>query len=222
MRKTCGCGRWRGPWRRAGAATGQRLGLAVEVLGEVEDVGRLLDPRVDLRLRPPGDLEREAHVRRDAHVRVERVVLEHHRDVPVARVDVGHVAVADADGSAVDRLEAGEHAQRGGLAAAGRADQDEELAVADLEVERVDRGAVEAGVATGGSVEGHSCHGHLLHRQERAGRSEWRVRAAEPYPVPGVFELTLAYRLVRGDALASTSGERRGSRRCPMTVRSRR
>ena len=42
--------------------------------------------------------------------------------------------------AAVDLLEAGEHPQAGGLAAAGGADQDEELAVGDLEVELVDRG----------------------------------------------------------------------------------
>ena len=57
----------------------------------------------------------------------------------------GDVAVADADRAAVDVLEAGEHAQRGGLAAAGGADEDEELAVADLEVELVDRGLLVPG-----------------------------------------------------------------------------
>ena len=88
-----------------------------------------------------GDLQREAHVVGDRHVRVERVVLEHHRDVAVLGRQVGDVAVADADRAAVDVLEAGEHPQRGGLAAAGRADEDEELAVADLEVELVDGGA---------------------------------------------------------------------------------
>ena len=37
------------------------------------------------------------------------------------------------------RLEAGDHPQHGGLAGAGRAEHGEELAVADLEVDRVDR-----------------------------------------------------------------------------------
>ena len=43
--------------------------------------------------------------------------------------EVRDVALADADGARVDVLEAGEHAQRGGLAAAGGTDEDEELAV---------------------------------------------------------------------------------------------
>ena len=53
---------------------------------------------------------------------------------------VGDVAVADQDLARVDLLEAGEHAQGRGLAAAGRADEDEELAVVDLQVQLVERG----------------------------------------------------------------------------------
>ena len=58
----------------------------------------------------------------------------------------GHVAVADADPPAVDGLEAGQHPQRRGLAAAGRADEDEELAVGDLEVDPGYGGPVGAAV----------------------------------------------------------------------------
>ena len=107
----------------------------------------------DLLLGDAGDLEREAHVLGDRHVRVQRVVLEHHRDVAVLRRDVGDVAVADEDAARVDLFEAGEHAQRGGLAAAGGADEDEELAVGDLEVELVDGGAFGARVEAGCLVE---------------------------------------------------------------------
>jgi hypothetical protein len=139
-------------------ATRQRLGLAVEVLLEVEDLGGFPHPLGDLVLGLAGDLQGEAHVVGDAHVRVERVVLEHHRDVAVLRRQVGDVAVADADRTAVDVLQAGEHPERGGLAAAGRADEDEELAVADLDVECVDRGALGPGEQTGGLVEGHGGH----------------------------------------------------------------
>ena len=53
----------------------------------------------------------------------------------------GHVVddpVADEDLAVGDVLEPREAAQRGGLAAARRADQDQELAVVDLQVEVVD------------------------------------------------------------------------------------
>ena len=56
-------------------------------------------------------------------------------------------------------LEACEHPQRGRLAAAGGADEDEELAVLDVEVETVHRGALGARVDPGGVVEGNCCHG---------------------------------------------------------------
>ena len=49
--------------------------------------------------------------------------------------------------------------RRGGLAAAGGADQDEELAVADLQVEPVDGGPAGARVQPGGLVKRYRCHG---------------------------------------------------------------
>jgi hypothetical protein len=107
-------------------------------------------------------------------VRVQRVVLEHHRDVPVLRLDVGDVAVADEDAARVDVLEAREHAERGGLTTTGGADEDEELAVLDVQVERVDRGARATRVDPGGLGVRDCSHaeGTSFHRQERAGRSE--------------------------------------------------
>src|SRR5699024_9056300 len=88
-----------------------------------------------------------------------RVVLEHHRDVTILRRDVGDVAIADQDATGIDLLEAGEHAQGGRLAAAGRADEDEELAVADLDVEAVDGRALLARIHAGCVVERDCCHG---------------------------------------------------------------
>ena len=73
------------------------------------------------------------------HVRVERVVLEDHRDVAVLRREVVHDLAADANDAVADRLEPGDHPQRARLPAARRADEDDELAVADLEVEVADR-----------------------------------------------------------------------------------
>ena len=54
--------------------------------------------------------------------------------------DVVDASVADVQVAAGDLLEPGDHAQRGALAAARRADQHQELLVADLNVEVVDRG----------------------------------------------------------------------------------
>ena len=117
-------------------------------------------------------------------MRVERVVLEDHRDVAVLGGQVGDVAVADPDVAAVDLFEPGEHPQGGGLAAAGGADQHEELAVTDLDVELVDGRTLRAWKEPGRFVERDSCHDcSSLHRQVRAGRSEWRVVCGRLLPV---------------------------------------
>ena len=138
------CGRWRGPSppaaagrRRAPSACG--AGSSVEARGS----RRPPRPRVASALPAPGAAERERDVSPHGHVRVERVVLEDHRDVALRRVHVVDHPVADQQPTVGDLLQAGRHAQRSRLAAAGRADEDEELAVADVEVEFGDRlGAV--------------------------------------------------------------------------------
>ena len=104
----------------------------------------LLDAARDLVLREALEPQPERHVLVHRHVRVERVVLEHHRHVAVLRRDVvDHLAV-DRDLAAGDVLEAGDHPQRRRLAAAGRADQHHELLVGDVEIDAAHRlGVVE-------------------------------------------------------------------------------
>jgi hypothetical protein len=94
------------------------LGLAVEELLDVEDAGRLLDADVDLRLGKLADLESESHVVVDGHVRVQGVVLEHHRDVAVLGRHVVHELPVDEQLAFRDVLESGDHAQGRRLAAA--------------------------------------------------------------------------------------------------------
>ena len=72
------------------------------------------------------------------HVRVEREELEDEGDVALAGMRPGHVAVVEQDAPAGDRLQTGDHAQRGRLAAARRAEQHNELAIVDGQVYRLD------------------------------------------------------------------------------------
>ena len=91
--------------------------------------------RLDLVLGEALEPQPERHVLEHRHVRIERVVLEHHRHVAVFRRHVvDHLAV-DPDLAAGDVLEAGDHPQRRRLAAAGRADQHDELLVGDVEID---------------------------------------------------------------------------------------
>ena len=120
-------------------AARQFLRLAVEVPADVEDVGRFLDPSLDVRLGHLAQLQPEGEVVADGHVRIERVALEDHRDVAILGGHVVDDPLADPQLAGGDLLEPGDHPQAGRLAAARRPDQDHELAVVDLEVEVVYR-----------------------------------------------------------------------------------
>jgi hypothetical protein len=67
----------------------------------------------------------------------ERRGLEDEADVPLARRQEGHVVGIEVDLAAGRLDQAGDHPQRRGLAAAGRAEERDQLAVRDLQVERV-------------------------------------------------------------------------------------
>jgi hypothetical protein len=112
--------------------------LAIEELGQPEHGGRLAHQPSPLRLVDVAGEQRELDVLAHRLVRVERVALEHHRDVPVLGLDAGDHLAADAHRAVGGLVEPGDHAQRGGLPAAGRAEEHEELAIGHVEREVVD------------------------------------------------------------------------------------
>jgi hypothetical protein len=120
-------------------AAGQRGGLAREVRLQAEDLGRILDAAGDLALGCLAHLQAESHVLGHGHLRVKGIVLEDHRDVAVLGRQVVHDLVADLDGPAGDVFQSGDNPQGGRFPAPGRADQDHELAVRDLQAEVVHR-----------------------------------------------------------------------------------
>jgi hypothetical protein len=73
-------------------------------------------------------------------VRVQRVGLEHHRQVALGRADFGDVAAIEFDGAAADFFKAGDQPQQGGFTAAGRADEDHEFLVVHFKVDALDDG----------------------------------------------------------------------------------
>jgi hypothetical protein len=102
---------------------------------QLEHHRRVLDPLAHLLvarlLQPEGERDVLVH----AEVRVERVVLEHHRQVAVAGREVVDDLVADLDLALGDVLQPHDHPQDRRLPAARRADEDHELAVVDLQVD---------------------------------------------------------------------------------------
>ena len=127
-------------------AARQLARLALEQVRDVEHLGAPPCTFLSISsLRQLPHLQREGEVLEDRLLRIERVVLEHHRDVPVLGIEVVDHAVADEDVAARHRDQPGDEVERRRLAAARRADQRHELAVLDGErdvVHGIDRPVV--------------------------------------------------------------------------------
>src|SRR5258706_16258542 len=70
-------------------------------------------------------------------MRPERVVLEHHADLPLVRRQPAHDALAEANLPGVGLVEAGEQTEQRRLAAARGAEQGEQLSVCDRELDAI-------------------------------------------------------------------------------------
>src|SRR5215217_185757 len=119
-------------------AAGERLRLPVEETLDGENPCGLLHPARDLVLIHLPELEGETHVLPHVHVRVEGVVLEDHRDVPLARRKIVDDLIPDKDLAAAYILEAGDHTQSGGLPTTRRPDEDDEFPIWYVQVHLVD------------------------------------------------------------------------------------
>ena len=109
--------------------------LAVAVAVEAHHLQHLGDLGGALAARHAFDLQPVADVLGDRHVREERVVLED--GVDVARVGrlLRDVGAAEGDAARVGLLEAGDHTQRRRLSGARRAEEREEFAVGDVQID---------------------------------------------------------------------------------------
>ena len=125
--------------------TRKSLGLTRKVIGDAEDLCRGLDLFVDDFLGHLAELETECHVVVDGHMRIERVVLEDHRDVSVLRDDVVDELAVDIKFARRNFFETGDHTERRGLTAARGTDEDDEFLIPDVEAE-VEHCLVAAGI----------------------------------------------------------------------------
>ena len=91
---------------------------------------------------------------------IQRVALEDHGDVALARLELVHAPPADGDLTLGDRLEPRDHAQQRRLAAARGPDQHDEFAIGNVEVDVVHHDhAVEA---LGDVADVHCSHGRYF------------------------------------------------------------
>ena len=115
-------------------------------------------------------------------MREDSVVLEHHADVALGRIHVIDPAVAEVEVAAFDAVEACDHSQQGGLAAAGGAQQSEEFALLNFQaqIRNDDVFAVFLQSMADRNVIAHLCHPFFLRVWEM--EREYRDKAAGPYP----------------------------------------
>jgi hypothetical protein len=90
-------------------------------------------------LTDPSHLEAERDIVEAVQMRKQRIALKHHCRAPLSGRQIGHVAVADQDVAVGDVFMAGNHAQRGGLAASAWAEQAAVAGRRNAQREAVDR-----------------------------------------------------------------------------------
>ncbi len=111
----------------------------IEDVVELQRRRDLLDPTRHHGPVQVGETHREADVLGNGQVRIQRVLLERHGDVPLVRLDVVEARVIDEHVADRDVLQPRDHAQQRGLATPGRSDDHEQLALADLQFDVADR-----------------------------------------------------------------------------------
>ena len=148
-------------------AAGELVGHAVFHALEADHAQDAVDFLGDLLLGELAQLEAVGDVVEDVVVRQQGVALEDHRGVALVGRELVDGLAAEVDLALVGALEAGDHAQDRGLAAAGGAQQRHELARGDLDVGVVDGVEILAGLGVlvdlGHVLEAHAlllfCHG---------------------------------------------------------------
>ncbi len=78
-------------------------------------------------------------------MRIQRIILEDHGDVPLFRWDVIDDAGPDADFTARDPFKPGDHSQESRLAAARWPHEDDELAILNVERDTMEHGRLAVG-----------------------------------------------------------------------------
>ncbi len=114
-------------------ATGQLVGAALADLRQLHQVEHAAHRGVDLAARAALHLQAEADVLGDAHVREQRITLEHRVDRAAERRQAFHAFAIEADAAGAGLFETGDEAEEGGLAAAGRAEEGEEFVGVDIQ-----------------------------------------------------------------------------------------
>ena len=151
--------------------------LAVLEAGQLDELEHLGDAAAHLVLLGAAPPEPEGDVLVDVEVREQRVVLEDGVDVALVGRQPGHVLALELDEPRGRRLEPADHPEGGGLSAPGRAEQAEELAGLDLQVDVVHGHGLAVALdhvhepdVDGGHVRRYSCDRYMPRTGDTRGR----------------------------------------------------
>src|SRR4030095_8283373 len=100
-------------------SAGERLRLAVEQSFNSKNAGGITHTLLDFSLAILPQLQAKGHIVEDAHVRIERVVLEYHRNIAILRRDVVNPTLTDVNIAARNFFKTGDHAKSSRFAATG-------------------------------------------------------------------------------------------------------
>lgn len=143
-------------------AAGELVRLLAGLLAELDEFQHLAHLLLDAPDAAPA--QTEGDVLEDVEVREEGVGLEDGVHRPLVRRERGDVLVAETDGAGGGFLQAGDHPEGGGLAAAGRAEQGEEGTLGHGQVEGVDGGERAVGLAEAGEADVPAVGGRVVRR----------------------------------------------------------
>jgi hypothetical protein len=115
------------------------MGVAIGRVAEADQLEQVVDALRAVALLAPPDLEAEVDVLAGGHVREQRVRLEDHAHVPLVGRHAGDVLAVHDYPALVRPVEARDEAQRGRLAAPRGAEHRQELALAEGDVDAVQR-----------------------------------------------------------------------------------
>ena len=115
-------------------SSGKGSRLSVQEMFDLQGLGYFVYSFVNFFLWNFPDLQSISQVPVYGHVGIQSIVLKYHRQPPVLWFIIVAKVSIDPQFSVADILQSCDHAQRGGLAAAGGANKDDEFLVLDIQV----------------------------------------------------------------------------------------
>src|SRR5437899_8196314 len=135
-------------------------GEAVGQTTQLHELQQLVDDRLYCGLGQASAARAHAQPERDVfedcHVAEQRIVLEHEPDLAITRVRVRRIIAVEGDRSRVRCLEPGNHPQQRRLAGAGWAEQCQQLAGGDCQIDIVDRDKFTETLGNAGELDAHA------------------------------------------------------------------